>query len=183
MTCRIQSQCHPAVLVADWVAALSARSPARSCSHVAAFQASSPISHVIPLQLLQTLNLRRWNCSVLSDTRKMTVGNYMRLFRQSPVIPFWSRAGLALVPPWPARVAPDFASSHCLVQDPPCGSGRPVPRHDENGGRRLPPPRLNRSYSWSSPRPRGVIWGHSRSIFASLPCLRRYFSKSSAQSR
>ena len=151
MTCRIQPQCRPAVLVADWVAALSARSPARSCSHVAAFQASSPISHVIPLQLLQTLNLRRWNCGVLSDTRKMTVGNYVRLFRQSPVIPFWSRAGRALVarwsragralvPPWPARAAPDFASSHCLVQDPPCGSGRPVPRHDENGGRHLPTP-------------------------------------------
>ena len=42
----------------------------------------SVISHVIPLRLLQILNLRRWNCSVLSDTRKMTVGNYMRLFGQ-----------------------------------------------------------------------------------------------------
>ena len=58
----------------------SARSPARPCGPAAALQASSPISHVILLQLLQTLNLRRWNCSVLSATRIMTVGNYVRLF-------------------------------------------------------------------------------------------------------
>ena len=55
--------------------------------HVAAFKASSPIPHVIPLQLLQTLNLHRWNCNVLRGTRKMTVRNYVRLFRESPVIP------------------------------------------------------------------------------------------------
>ena len=135
MTCRIQPQCRPAVLVADWVAALSARSPARSCSHVAAFQASSPISHVIPLQLLQTLNLRRWNCSVLSDTRKMTVGNYVRLFRQSPVIPFWSRAG-------PAVARQDGSRFRCepLPRAGPSDSCRRLPRHDENGGRYLPTP-------------------------------------------
>ena len=43
-------------------------------------------------------------------------------------------------------------------------------------------PRLTCPYSLSPPRPRGVIWGQSRSMDASRPCLRRYFSKSSAQS-
>ena len=37
------------------------------------------ISHVIPLWLVQTLNLYRWNCSVFERSRKMTVGNYVRL--------------------------------------------------------------------------------------------------------
>ena len=41
---------------------------------------SSPtMSHVIPLRLLQTLNLHRWNCNVLCSARKVTVGNYVRL--------------------------------------------------------------------------------------------------------
>ena len=37
------------------------------------------ISHVIPLWLVQTLNLYRWNCNVFERSRKMTVGNYVRL--------------------------------------------------------------------------------------------------------
>ena len=36
------------------------------------------ISHVIPLRLFQTLNVRRWNCNVFGVSRKMTVGNYVR---------------------------------------------------------------------------------------------------------
>ena len=36
------------------------------------------ISHVIPLRLVQTLNLRRWNCSVFGVSRKMTAINYVR---------------------------------------------------------------------------------------------------------
>ena len=36
------------------------------------------ISHVIPQQLVQTLNLYRWNCNVFGRSRKMTVGNYVR---------------------------------------------------------------------------------------------------------
>ena len=35
-------------------------------------------SHVIPLRLLQTLNLRRWNCNVFPRSRKITVLNYVR---------------------------------------------------------------------------------------------------------
>ena len=36
------------------------------------------ISHVIPLRLVQTLNLRRWNCNVFGVSRKMTTINYVR---------------------------------------------------------------------------------------------------------
>ena len=46
---------------------------------VGALHASSPISHVIPLRLPQTLKWHRWNCNVLGGARKMTVGNYVRL--------------------------------------------------------------------------------------------------------
>ena len=47
------------------------RSPARlGCLSV--------ISHVIPLWLIQTLNLHRWNCNVFGVSRKMTAINYVR---------------------------------------------------------------------------------------------------------
>ena len=36
------------------------------------------ISHVIPLRLVQTLNVRRWNCNVFGVSRKMTAINYVR---------------------------------------------------------------------------------------------------------
>ena len=39
----------------------------------------SVISHVIPQQLVQTLNWYRWNCNVFGQSRKVTVGNYVRL--------------------------------------------------------------------------------------------------------
>ena len=38
----------------------------------------SVISHVIPLRLLQTLNLHRWNCNVFPRSRKITGLNYVR---------------------------------------------------------------------------------------------------------
>ena len=38
----------------------------------------SVISRVIPLRLLQTLNLHRWNCNVFPRSRKITVLNYVR---------------------------------------------------------------------------------------------------------
>ena len=37
------------------------------------------ISHVIPLRLIQTLNLHRWNCNVFAWSRKKTTINYVRL--------------------------------------------------------------------------------------------------------
>ena len=36
------------------------------------------MSHVIPLRLVQTLNLHRWNCNVFGVSRKMTALNYVR---------------------------------------------------------------------------------------------------------
>ena len=50
----------------------SSRSPARP-------RRRPSISHVIPLRLVQTLNLHRWNCNVFGVSRKMTAGNYVRL--------------------------------------------------------------------------------------------------------
>ena len=40
--------------------------------------ALSSISHVIPLQRVQTLKSSRWNCNVFGRSQKMTVGNYVR---------------------------------------------------------------------------------------------------------
>ena len=45
---------------------------------------SSTMSHVIPLQLFQTLKLGRWNCNVCGLCRKMTVLNYVRLLGGGP---------------------------------------------------------------------------------------------------
>ena len=56
--------------VDGWLGA-SARCPARP-------HRRPPISHVIPLRLVQTLNLHRWNCNVCGVSRKMTTINYVR---------------------------------------------------------------------------------------------------------
>ena len=50
---------------------LAPRSPARP-------RHRPSISHVFPLRLVQTLNLRRWNCNVFEVSRKMTTINYVR---------------------------------------------------------------------------------------------------------
>ena len=43
------------------------------------YRSGSPtMSHVIPLWLIQTLNLHRWNCNVCGLSRKMTGLNYVR---------------------------------------------------------------------------------------------------------
>ena len=48
------------------------------------------ISHVIPQQLVQILNLHRWNCNVSGRSRKVTVGNYVRnLSGRGPANPCW----------------------------------------------------------------------------------------------
>ena len=49
----------------------SPRSPARP-------RHRPSISHVIPLRLVQTLNLHRWNCNVFGVSRKMSTINYVR---------------------------------------------------------------------------------------------------------
>ena len=43
------------------------------------YRSGSPtMSHVIPLWLVQTLNLYRWNCNVCGLSRKVTELNYVR---------------------------------------------------------------------------------------------------------
>ena len=62
---------HRRRCVADvWLGALL-RSPARP-------RHRPSISHVIPLRLVQALNLHRWNCNVFGASRKMTTINYVR---------------------------------------------------------------------------------------------------------
>ena len=61
----------------------------------------SVISHVIPLRLLQTLNLHRWNCNVFGWSRKMTVGNYVR-----------NLCGVVSMSRLEARLAPAAAHRH-----------------------------------------------------------------------
>ena len=56
---------------ADMWFGASPRSPARP-------RHRPSISHVIPLRLVQTLNLYRWNCNVFGVSRKMTAINYVR---------------------------------------------------------------------------------------------------------
>ena len=48
------------------------------------------VSHVIPHQLVQTLNVYRWDCNVFGWSRKVTVGNYVRnLSGGGPANPCW----------------------------------------------------------------------------------------------
>ena len=50
----------------------------------------SAISHVIPSQLVQTLNSYRWNCNVFVRSQKMTEINYVRnLSGGGPANPCW----------------------------------------------------------------------------------------------
>ena len=58
-------------LVADVCLSFAPRSPARP-------RHRPSISHVIPLRLVQTLNLYRRNCNVFGVSRKMTAINYVR---------------------------------------------------------------------------------------------------------
>ena len=60
------------------LAALRARDPARRFNVWLGLAAASLISHVIPLCLIQTLNLHCWNCNVFGVSRKMTTINYVR---------------------------------------------------------------------------------------------------------
>ena len=53
-----------------------------------------PISHVIPLRLIRTLNSHRWNCNVFAWSRKVTVGNYVRLLVSAgPPAAFFAAVG------------------------------------------------------------------------------------------
>ena len=65
------------------VALSTPAAPAVLCVGIRCFEARPgprrpSISHVIPPQLVQTLNVRRWDCNVFVASRKVTVGNYVR---------------------------------------------------------------------------------------------------------
>ena len=62
---------HTGGAVSLTCACASARCPARP-------RHCPLISHVIPLRLVQSLNLHRWNCNVFGVSRKMTTINYVR---------------------------------------------------------------------------------------------------------
>ena len=72
---------------ADWWFGGSPRSPARP-------RRRSSILHVIPLRLIQTLNMHHWNCNVFAWSRKVTVGNYVRLLVSAgPPAAFFAAVG------------------------------------------------------------------------------------------
>ena len=64
------------------------------------------ISHVIPLRLVQTLNLHRWNCNVFGVCRKMTTINYVRNLGGGGVVAARGRRGQALSTGWPGCLKP-----------------------------------------------------------------------------
>ena len=51
---------------------------ARCVALMPSYGCQPAIPHVIPRRLIQTLNLRRWNCNVFGASRKMTAINYVR---------------------------------------------------------------------------------------------------------
>ena len=85
-----------------WLSA-SSRSPA---GHRASKRALSSISHVIPLRLVQTLNLHHWNCNVFGVCRKMTTINYVRNLGGGGVVAARGRCGQALSTGWPGCLKP-----------------------------------------------------------------------------
>ena len=99
-------------------AALCARGrrPAREPSAPRASLGASPrsparprhrpsISHVIPLRLVQTLNLHRWNCNVFGVSQKMTTINYVRNLGGGSVVA--ARRHRSQAPPSPTGTAAD----------------------------------------------------------------------------
>ena len=81
-------------------ACASPRSPARP-------RRRPLISHVIPLRLVQSLNLHRWNCNVFGVSRKMTTINYVRNLGGGgawSLMCYWVRCFEARPGPVPRRV-------------------------------------------------------------------------------
>ena len=89
--------------------------------------ATSLISHVIPLWLIQTLNLHRWNCNVFGASRKMTAINYVRDLGTAVSSPPMGTAAWSSCPcgalrasgAWCAVMASPVSASHA-VQSSPC---------------------------------------------------------------
>ena len=91
---------HTGGAVSLTCACASARCPARP-------RHRPLISHVIPLRLVQSLNLHRWNCNVFGVSRKMTTINYVRNLGgggAGSLIGGWARRLEAWPGPVPRRV-------------------------------------------------------------------------------
>ena len=72
----------------------------------------SPMSHVIPLHIFQTLKSDRWNCNVCGPSRKMTTINYVRNLAGGSVVAAHGCRGRA-----PSFVA---GPGTAVVQHPSC---------------------------------------------------------------
>ena len=121
------------------------RRPAREPSALRASLGASPrsparprrrplISHVIPLRLVQSLNLHRWNCNVFGGSRKMTTINYVRNLGgggAGSLIGGWAR--WRVVWPGPAAAHGHRSQASCLEVFPllsfACNSLTPAVRH------------------------------------------------------
>ena len=95
-------------LVADVLLGALLRSPARP-------RHRPLISHVIPLQLVQTLNLHRWNCNVFGASRKMTTINYVRNLGCGGVVAARGHRSFSGPPMWSGLSCWDFGAFRCVL--------------------------------------------------------------------
>ena len=138
------------------------------------------ISHVIPLRLVQTLNLRRWNCNVFGVSRKMTAINYVRNMGGGDVLapvgtaarPRASKPGQAPPPPTGTAADPsgalhtsgDWALMCYWVR---CFEARPGP-----APRRVPYPQFRMQFPGTCSSSLSEKPGISTIIFQSMKCAR-----------
>ena len=138
------------------------------------------ISHVIPLRLVQTLNLRRWNCNVFGVSRKMTAINYVRNMGGGDVLapvgtaarPRASKPGQAPPPPTGTAADPSGAlhtsgdwSLMCYWVR--CFEARPGP-----APRRVPYPQFRMQFPGTCSSSLSEKPGFSTIIFQSMKCAR-----------
>ena len=152
---------------------LAPRSPARP-------RHRPSISHVIPLRLVQTLNVRRWNCNVFGVSRKMTAINYVRNMGGGDVLapvgtaarPRASKPGQAPPPPTGTAADPSGAlhtsgdwSLMCYWVR--CFEARPGP-----APRRVPYPQFRMQFPGTCSSSLSEKPGISTIIFQSMKCAR-----------
>ena len=77
------------------------------------------MSHVIPLWLVQTLNLYRWNCNVCGLSRKMTELNYVRNVDGGAFSVMRVGAAVRLSGPSGAACASSWLDGRCVLPDLP----------------------------------------------------------------
>ena len=86
----------------------SPRSPARP-------RHRQSISHVIPLRLVQILNLHRSNCNVFGVSRKMTTINYVRNLGCGGVVAARGHRSFSGPPMWSGLSCWDFGAFRCVL--------------------------------------------------------------------